>query len=344
MCSSRMAAVYQAQGGVQMARIKATDLEIRRATLEDDSEVIPLLQAALKKDDDPLYRDFLDWKHRQNPFGVSPAWVALHEGKIVGYRTLLRWRFINDEGKKVAAVRAVDTATHPDYQGLGIFRTLTVRGVAELTMEGDGIVFNTPNDQSRPGYLKMGWSEVKRLPIGVLPSGPKALVKMVSSRVPAALWSEDTSVGLAGTELQDPSLANALLQHAPKKGFRTDRTPEYIAWRTALEPLRYRLLLADEGDPAMGGVIFRLKRRGSTVEAAIVEQLVPNAKIGAKLVWQVLTRTKADYAIGLRTGPSAGLLPMPVPGMGPLLTARPLAGSPPSAGGWTLTLADVELF
>lgn len=327
-----------------MARIKATDLEIRRATPDDDSEVIPLLQAALKKDDDPHYRDFLDWKHRQNPFGVSPAWVALHEGRIVGYRTLLRWRFINDEGKKVTAVRAVDTATHPDYQGLGIFRTLTVRGVAELTMEGDGIVFNTPNDRSRPGYLKMGWSEVKRLPIGVLPSGPKAMVKMVSSRVPAALWSEETNVGLAGAELADPRLAAALLQHSPRKGFRTDRTPEYLAWRTALQPLRYRVLLADERYPNKGGVIFRLKRRGSTIEAAIVEQLVPHPRVGAKLVREALARTKADYAIGLRTGPSAGLLAMPIPGMGPLLTTRPLAASPPAPGAWALTLADVELF
>ncbi|SDZ12333.1 GNAT family N-acetyltransferase [Tessaracoccus flavus] len=327
-----------------MAHIKAADLEVRRATPDDDGEVIPLLQAALKKDEDPHYRAFLEWKHRQNPFGVSPAWVALHEGRIVGYRTLLRWRFINDEGKKVTAVRAVDTATHPDFQGLGIFRLLTVRGVAELTMEGDGIVFNTPNDQSRPGYLKMGWSEVKRLPIGVLPSGTKAMVRMVSSRVPAALWSEDTTVGIAGSELADPNLANALLAHAPKRGFRTDRTPEYLAWRTALGPLKYRILLADERAPEKGGVIFRLKRRGSTVEAAIVEQLVPNARVGAKLVWDVVNRTKADYAIGLRTGPSAGLIPVPVPGMGPLLTTRPLAASPPPPSLWTLTLADVELF
>ncbi|WP_226996273.1 GNAT family N-acetyltransferase [Tessaracoccus flavus] len=188
-----------------MAHIKAADLEVRRATPDDDGEVIPLLQAALKKDEDPHYRAFLEWKHRQNPFGVSPAWVALHEGRIVGYRTLLRWRFINDEGKKVTAVRAVDTATHPDFQGLGIFRLLTVRGVAELTMEGDGIVFNTPNDQSRPGYLKMGWSEVKRLPIGCCPLGrrrwsgwcPPAFPPLCGPRtppwaLPAASWLTPT--------------------------------------------------------------------------------------------------------------------------------------------------------
>ena len=151
-------------------------------------------------------------------------------------------------------------------------------------------------------------------------------------------------MGIAGSELADPKLADALLQHAPKRGFRTDRTPEYLAWRTALEPLRYRVLLTDERDPAKGGVIFRLKRRGSTIEAAVIEQLVPSTRVGIKLVWEMLHGTKADYAVGLRTGPAAGLVPMPVPGMGPLLTTRPLAAAPPPRDAWVLTLGDVELF
>ncbi len=33
--------------------------------------------------------------------------------------------------------------------------------------DGVDVVFNTPNDQSRPGYLKMGWSEVGRVPVAV---------------------------------------------------------------------------------------------------------------------------------------------------------------------------------
>ncbi len=74
----------------------------------------------------------------------------------------------------------------------------------------------------------------------------------------------------------------------------------------------------------------------------MVEQLVPNRRTGMVLVRRMLKETGADYAIGLRTGPSAGLLPLPT--QGPLLTTRPLAASPPSPRSWTLTLGDVELF
>ena len=330
--------------GGPMPKITPKDLEVRAALPEDDPVVIPMLREALKKGDDPHYAAFLDWKHRQNSFGQSAAWVALHDGLAVGYRTLMRWRFVNDDGKKVTAVRAVDTATHPDYQGLGIFRTLTVRGVAELTMAGDGIVFNTPNDQSRPGYLKMGWSVVRRLPVGVLPARPGALPKMARSKVPASLWSEPTPAGLDAREVfADDAVATALLQHAPAKGFRTDRTPAHLRWRTSFEPLRYRVLLA-ASDPAEGGIVFRLRRRGDTVEAAMIEQLVPDKVTGARLVARMLKETGADYAIGLRTGPSAGLVPLPVPGAGPILTSRPLAATPPPASHWRLTLGDVELF
>ena len=68
------------------------------------------------------------------------------------------------------AVRAVDTATDPDYQGRGLFTRLTLQAIDELRAEGVDFVFNTPNDQSRPGYLKMGWQVVGTLPTHVRPT------------------------------------------------------------------------------------------------------------------------------------------------------------------------------
>lgn len=316
---------------------------VRRAVDEDQAGVTELLRVSLGKEDDPHYEAFLDWKHRQNAFGISPAWVALDGDRIVGYRTLLRWRFISPEGAPISAVRAVDTATDPEYRGRGLFRLLTLGAVADLTREGDAFVFNTPNDSSRPGYLSMGWTPVRRLPVGVLPSSPRALATMVRSRTASQLWSEPTEVGLdAPTLLADDAVCDALLSHAPAGGLRTDRSAAYLRWRTSFEPLRYRVLLRDPGDPGAGGVIFRVRRRGDGLEAVIVELLVPSARAGVGLLRRVLAETGADYAIGLRSGPSAGLLPLP--GQGPLLVGRPLARAVPAAREWTLTMADIELF
>ena len=317
--------------------------EMRPATRGDDAAVLALLRATMGWDEGGHDEAFFWWKHRENPFGESPAWVFVADGEIVGYRTFLRWRFVDDSGRSVSTVRAVDTVTHPDHRGRGIFRRLTLQAVADRTLAGDGWVFNTPNDQSRPGYLTMGWSINRRLPVGALPAGARAAARMRSARAAASLWSEPTSAGVdAASALADPAFAAGLLSHAPTRGVRTQRTPEYLRWRTSFEPLRYRVLLAHPDDPAAGGLVFRVRRRGEAREAAIIEALVPDVRTGFTLVRRVLADAGADYAIGLRGGPAIGLLP--VPRLGPILTTRPLAGTPPAPGDWALTLGDIELF
>ncbi len=62
------------------------------------------------------------WKHVENRFGRSPVLVATDGDQIVGLRAFMRWTWRAGD-RDVPAVRAVDTATHPEYQGRGIFQT-----------------------------------------------------------------------------------------------------------------------------------------------------------------------------------------------------------------------------
>ena len=149
----------------------APSLDIRPAEPEDRDAIITLLQRSLGSDGDPRYPELFAWKHDTNRFGPSPMWVATDGGRVVAFRALMRWEFVRG-GKVLRAVRAVDTATDPDYQGRGLFRALTMHGLESVRAEGVDFVFNTPNDQSRPGYLKMGWREVGRLPAAVRFTGP----------------------------------------------------------------------------------------------------------------------------------------------------------------------------
>src|SRR5690606_32239213 len=110
-------------------------------------------------------------KHRRNPFGASPMWVAETDEGLAAVRAMMRWELAGPDGRVLRAVRAVDTATHADHRGRGLFRRLTLGAVESLTAEGVDLVFNTPNDQSRPGYLTMGWEVLGRVPLAVaLPS------------------------------------------------------------------------------------------------------------------------------------------------------------------------------
>ena len=52
------------------------------------------------------------------------------------------------------------TGHQDEAWGRGVFRALTMHALDELHARGVSFVFNTPNDQSRPGYMNMGWRPV----------------------------------------------------------------------------------------------------------------------------------------------------------------------------------------
>ena len=91
--------------------------------------------------------------------------------------------------------------------------------------------------------------------------------------------------------------------------------------------------IAIDDDPAAGLAMFRLRRRGSAVEAGVSDVLVRDgdARAERQLLRTVARRTGADYAIRLGAPlPRVGFVPFPR--QGPILTWRPLAdrSAPPA--------------
>lgn len=273
-------------------------------------------------------RAFFRWKHLENPFGTSPAWGAWDSGRLVAFRTLLRWELASQD-RSLQLVRAVDTATDPEHQGRGLFRRLTTEAVDALTADGVAAVFNTPNDQSRPGYLKMGWHELGRPTLHVQPSSPVALVRMLRARVAAEKWSEPVAYGEPAVDLPAPPEAGS------KRSWATPRTPAFLRWRYGFEPLHYRAV-----EVRGGHAVFRVRRRGSLREVAIVDW--PSEQPDPAAVLR-LVRACGDYAVAIGLGPRHGFLPLPR--QGPIVTWRPLADpSVPALADLGFTLGDIELF
>jgi predicted N-acetyltransferase YhbS len=312
--------------------------EIRPATPGDRPQIIELLQRSLGSDGDPRYPDLFAWKHDHNRFGPSPMWVATDAGRVVAFRALMRWEFVRG-GEVLRAVRAVDTATDPDFQGRGLFRALTTHGVEAMREDGVDFVFNTPNDQSRPGYLKMGWREVGRLPAAVRFTGPTGVLRAVRSRVPADRWSTDLDVGIPVLDwLAGGGPVDRLAAPADVREIRTNIDDEFLAWRFGGSLLGYRVV--DDGDSA---VIVRARMRGASKELAVVAEF-GDAKPTQRLAAKVASEAGCSYAIRIgRPNPAAGYVALP--GGGPILTWRAVndEGFPPLPN-WALSLGDIELF
>lgn len=328
-------------------RAKAKGLELRPATPDNQPAVHRLLAAAMDFDpSDERFAWLLHWKHHESPFGPSPAWVAVSNGEVVGYRAFLRWRFIG-QGRQWDAVRAVDTATHPDHQGKGIFRALTMHALEELKAAGVDFVFNTPNDQSRPGYLKMGWQLVDQLTPWIRPSRVSALPRIARGRTPAGFWGEPMTIGAPAAEVfaDDDATGALLASFGTEDGpIRTERSAAYLRWRYPHEHLGYRVITLG-ADLREGAACFRLRRRGNAVEATIGDLLVPEGDRAARraLLAEVARRSWADYVLVLGGSPRDGLVPLP--GQGPTFVWRDVGWSEkPPAEAWDLTMGDIELF
>ncbi len=319
-----------------------SDIEVRRATSDDLDAVLLLIEAAMGRSEDPRFAELFRWKHLENAFGPSPAWVAVDDGRVIAVRYLMRWEF--EQGTRhYTAVRAVDTATHPDYQGKGLFSRLTRVAVAELESEGIDFVFNTPNDQSRPGYLKMGWQMVGVLPVPIRPVSLRGAVRMVRSKVVAEHFSIPTLSAQSARDVlvNDAELAELLAGRVAPDRLRTRLDPSVLSWRYGGELISYRAVRDRNGL-----IVFRLRRRGVARELAIALVLVTdrrNARSNLLRAAFRAARGEFDYAIGIGDRPGRTFLSLP--GIGPTLTWRALHNNEfRPINEWSLTLGDIEPF
>lgn len=98
-------------------------------------------------------KELFDKKYINNIFGKSVVEVVYLDDKPVAARGL--WR--NDIGGR-EAYQPGDTCVTEVCRGKGIFTEMTKRSVDMLPEEA--LIYNFPNQNSFPGYMKMGWKLV----------------------------------------------------------------------------------------------------------------------------------------------------------------------------------------
>lgn len=333
-------------------------IDYRPYTRADEEQILDLLRLTMKMEDFPDLQGFWRWKHYENPFGESPGLVAVDGDKVVGVRVFLRWEWRAGD-RVLRAVRAVDTATHPDWGRRGIFQGMTLGMVERLTSEGVDFIFNTPNQFSMPGYLKMGWTHVGRLPLRLKVRRPLRVAAAVT-------WDRGLSGATEVTQEADNAAVLELLQDpAPRTlvetaagtnnpGLHTVLSPAYLEWRYGHNRwYGYRAAFEQHG-AAAALLICRPHRRGRLNELLVNQVIMSATEAGRLLAVRVLDRlardADADYVAVSGLDPAAPRLGgFRLTGQwGPDLTVRPLQPDVPldprTFNSWSAGFGDLELF
>jgi hypothetical protein len=348
-----------------------TRLEVRPLVTADDPAVIDLLRVALGGGPTGgRTAAFFAWKHRDNPFGSSPGLVAVHDGRIVGVRLFMRWA-LRAGDQPIKALRAVDTATDPEFQGRGIFRSLTLGLLEQLEASGDvDVVFNTPNAASRPGYLKMGWQPVGTIPVRLAPLRPVRFLRGVRAASAMTAGAKKAAVSPEGSRplpiCRLPSATTVLAERrrdveellaaaAPTSRIHTPLSTDYLSWRYASAPeLDYRAVTVERGGSLRGLAFGRVRLRGSLVEFTLADALVAEGDVpSARRLLRAARASAADHVAAHtsegtevdRAAVGAGYFRLPGSGIGLVANPRrPTAAATLDPGSWRLSLGDLEVF
>jgi GNAT superfamily N-acetyltransferase len=333
-----------------------TGLTVRPYRQEDEAEVIDLLTSVLgggpAGERSP---EFFRWKHLANPFGPSLLLVGEAGDRIVGLRAFLRWRF-EVGSRELRAVRAVDTATHPEFQGRGVFSELTTTALDILADQAD-LVFNTPNAKSKGGYLKMGWHMVGAVPVSVRVRRPVRFAVGMIGRG-RSTGRPEVEAEPAERSLADGEAVARLLRDAAEDGtrFRTPMDLTYLRWRYGSAPLLdYRAVREMRGGELRGLAVFRVGTRGRLWEARVSEVIVPRgeAATARRLLRRVaragsFDHLTASFPVGSTARRAARVLGFLRAPKGVTLVVNPLRDSldpdPTSIRSWALSLGDLEVF
>lgn len=231
----------------------------RKATTSDGPAIVSLLKLSLGEGLIPKSETYWNWKHKENPFGVSEILLADEADQLIGVRAFMRWNWVSENGT-YRSLRAVDTAVHPDFQGRGIFKKLTLALREQCRSEGYDFIFNTPNKLSRPGYLKMGWQDIGRVGIRLKPMLPVGTSKNIS---PINLNIEDAIFQYKQNHSDD---------HLNK--WQIWKSKDYLLWRYIECPV---IKYYGHTDPQQGWLLIGYPKKTSNgVELRIAEWLPGN--------------------------------------------------------------------
>ena len=216
--------------------------------------------------------DFLEWEYALNPYGKALITVSEIKQEIVSQYAVLPRAF--SIGKKIfQGSLSVNSITHPDYRGNGLFKKLAEETFIRCKENEINFTIGFPNHFSHPVIVKNEiFESIGFLPLLIYPINPViTFFKYISSKrrkkgdeivlngIEEAL-KKISGISLFNFEVDATNYENFLHRFNESKINVTNRSLSFIKWRYLNIPFRkYHLLKIVVGDQIEAMVILRAK-------------------------------------------------------------------------------------
>lgn len=139
---------------------------MRFAPIEFDQQALAgysALFAACFPGTDKFTTRYLDWLYVQNPDGPAFGFDAW-EGDVLAAHYVCVPARASIDGRQVRVLLSLNTATHPQFQGQGLFTRLAAMTYEAAAVSGYDAVYGVANANSTPGFVrKLGFQLVRPL-------------------------------------------------------------------------------------------------------------------------------------------------------------------------------------
>jgi len=211
------------------------DLAIVEVGPERADEIRELLRVCF--DNNPKAEPgIMEWQYWSNPFGRSHTVVALDGTRLVAHHAAYPVPLRLDDHYVTGALQ-VDTATHPDYRGRGLYGRLSRELYDRCRADGIALMLGNPNAAAYGPLSRVGWRAVDepRLHVRVTDAAWLARVSgtpaAVARTLTRALFPRRLTGGATAVE-RVPDGLDELAERAWSRGLAGVRIgTEYWNWR-----------------------------------------------------------------------------------------------------------------
>ncbi len=148
--------------------VTRADFDIVPASAEPNrlEHYVRLFQAAFANSS-KLSGEYLQWLYADNPAGHVIGVDAYAGGRLAAHYAMIPVE-LEQEGKRLLGCWSLNTATHPDFQGRGLFVKLAEEAYRLAAERGCVSVIGVANKNSTPGFLRrLGFRHLGQLSVSV---------------------------------------------------------------------------------------------------------------------------------------------------------------------------------